>query len=134
MPREIFIGLIISNKDRFLILNNMRGNWVFIKTPAEENKSPEQVMRDESEKLLNIKTLIFIKGFEEKQEYFYKKEKQTIHKEVSYMIAETNENEIELSEYQAYEWLEYEKALQKLTFKADKDILKTAYEHMKYNK
>ena len=61
-----------------------------------------------------IKKISFIEGFKEKIKYFYKREGQTIYKEVVFYLCETKESKIKISfEHIGYKWLDYEDALKK---------------------
>ena len=56
---------------------------------------------------------------------------RNIFKIVTYFLAETKTEEIKISgEHIGFEWLPYEAALGKLTFKNAKDILKKANDYL----
>jgi len=74
-----------------------------------------------------INDLEFVPRFKDKIEYFFKKEGKTVHKEVTFLLAKTKTKEVTLSfEHIGFEWLAYEKALERLTFDNAKGILMKA--------
>ncbi len=73
----------------------------------------------------------FIEGFREKVEYFYRRQGATIHKEVVFYLIETHTEKIELSfEHVGFDWLDYQHALERLTFKNAKDVLQKAHDFL----
>src|SRR3989344_5004 len=105
MPQEHSVGIIIFNKDKYLLLHYNAGHWGYVKGKVEAN-----------------------------EEYFYKKEGKTIHKEVLYFLAETREEEITLSkEHTGYQWLSYQEAMHLLTFPQGKELLKKVEEFKRYH-
>lgn len=74
-----------------------------------------------------IKDVQFIDGFKEWIKYFFRVEGKNIFKVVTFFLAETKEEEVKISlEHTDYKWLPYDEALEQLTFKNAKDILKKA--------
>ena len=56
----------------------------------------------------------------------------TVHKEVVFFIMEAYTDKVELSfEHVGYIWLDYQHALEKLTFKNSKDVLQKAHDFLK---
>ncbi|MAG78268.1 hypothetical protein CL616_02785 [archaeon] len=135
MAQEFSIGVILVNKDKFLLLRRFPGHWSFIKKSYQEIENKEDFAREIC-KEQGINTLFHVKNFAETEEYFFKKHGDTVHKEVTFFIFETTEETITLAsaDYMAYVWLEYERAIARITFKPEKELLKKAYDHLKYNK
>ncbi|MBW2984716.1 NUDIX domain-containing protein [Candidatus Woesearchaeota archaeon] len=130
MPKEVSAGAVVFRRDKgikYLILHYEAKHWDFPKGNVEAGEEEKATVKREVEEETGIKEINFVEGFEEKISYFYKKEGQTIYKEVVFYLAETKEKEVKLSfEHIGYEWLDYEKALERLTFKNAKQILEKA--------
>jgi 8-oxo-dGTP pyrophosphatase MutT (NUDIX family) len=132
MPFEQSCGVVMFHREKgFLLLRYTYGHWGFVKGNIEEGESEEETCLREIEEETGIQreSIYVLTEFHEKINYFYIKEKKRIYKKVTYLLAETVSNEIKLSyEHTEYVWLPYEKALKKITFKNDKNILKKAME------
>ncbi len=132
MPQEFSVGVIVYNNDLFLLLKYKRGHWGFVKGNAEQNETKEDVAKREAKEEAGLLDLYFVKRFEEKEEYFYKKEGQTVHKEVIYLLAETRMEYVRLSEeHVGFDWFTYEDAMRRLSFKQTKNVLEKAKEFLK---
>lgn len=56
---------------------------------------------------------------------------RAVHKEVIYFLAETPETKVTLSEeHTDYQWLDYQQAMNLLTFKETKEMLKRAHDYL----
>jgi len=132
MINEKSSGAIIFIKDKeikYLLLHYGLGHWEFVKGKIENNENDKETIIRETKEEVNIEDLKFIPGFKEKIQFFYKKDKELVKKEVIYYLAETKTKEIKLSfEHIDYKWLNYEESLKQLTFKNSKEILKKAHE------
>ncbi len=130
MPKEVSAGAIIFRRDdgiRYLLLHYEEGHWDFAKGHIEDGEHEEVTVRREVEEETGIKEVQFIEGFKEKISYFFKADGKTIYKEVFFYLCETKEKDVKISfEHVNYEWLDYEEALERLTFKNAKEILKKA--------
>lgn len=130
MPKETSAGAIIFRRDKgikYLLLHYEEGHWDFAKGHIEKGEGEETTVRREVEEETGIKEIKFIEDFKEKMHYYYKREGQTFYKEVFFYLCETKEEKVKLSfEHIGYEWLDYEKALERLTFKNAKEILEKA--------
>ena len=131
MPKEISAGAVVFRQDKevkYLLLNYEAGHWDFPKGHIEEGEEEKETVKREVEEETGISKISFIEGFKEKIKYFYRREEQTIYKEVVFYLVETKESKIKISfEHIGYEWLAYEDALKRLTFKNAKEILKKAH-------
>lgn len=127
-------GVIIFRKDNnkiyYLVLKyNTIGKvdktyWGFAKGTIEENEKEIETIVREAEEETGINDLNFIKGFKEKENYFFKNNNKTVFKTVVYLLAETKTKEIKLSyEHLDYKWLVLEEAVKILTFDNSKNIL-----------
>lgn len=101
--------------------------WGFSKGTIEKGeKEMDTILREIGEET-GIEDLKFIKGFKETEKYFFRHKGKNFFKLVFYLLAETKTKEIKLSfEHSGYDWLPYEEASEKLSFKNAKKILKKA--------
>jgi bis(5'-nucleosidyl)-tetraphosphatase len=111
----------------FLLLQYEAGHWDFVKGNVEPNESEiETVFRELKEETGIVATQI-IDGFRERIQYFYRRQGETVQKEVIFYLIEANTEKVQLSfEHVGYSWLSYVEALEKLTFKNAKDVLQKA--------
>lgn len=136
MPVEKSAGALIFRKEKgiikYLLLHYESGHWEFVKGHIEKGESIKDTVRRETKEEVGISDLEFVEGFKETIRYFFKWEGKNIMKFVTFLLAETKTENIKLShEHIGYEWLSYEQALGKLTFKNAKEILKKAEEYVK---
>lgn len=129
MELEKSAGVIIFRKEKgvlyYLLLRERY--WGFSKGNIEKGEGLKETGRREVEEETGIKDIEFVPGFKEQIDYFYKKERKTIYKTVIFFLAETKTEKVKLSfEHTDFEWLPYEKALDKLTFKNAKEVLEKA--------
>ena len=83
----------------------------------------------ETKEEAGIENLKFVDGFKETIKVFYKWEGELGLKFITFFLAETKTKDVKISfEHKDYQWLPYEEAILKLTFKNSKEILKKAEE------
>ena len=134
MPQEHSVGIILTNKDQYLFLHYTKGHWGFVKGNVENNETPEETARRELKEETGITTVFFTKEFFEREEYFYKREGKTIHKEVEYFLGETPETIVTLSkEHTEYKWLPSQEAINLLSFPQGKELLRKVEEFKRYH-
>ncbi len=93
----------------------------------EKGEKEIETAKREAEEETGLKDLKFIEGFKEWIKYFFKLKRKNILKFVTFYLVETKTKEVKVSfEHLGYKWLPYEKALEKLTFKNAKEVLKKA--------
>ena len=110
----------------YLLLQNA-GRWDFPKGGIEEGEGETDTARREVEEEAGLKNLMFLPGFQEVIEYFYRRDNKNIHKQVTYLLAETEEEQVRIShEHQAFGWFEYPEALDKASYDNSKRILAEA--------
>ncbi|MEF8846899.1 MAG: bis(5'-nucleosyl)-tetraphosphatase [Candidatus Paceibacterota bacterium] len=136
MPVEKSAGVIIFRKKNhenlFLLLHYEGGHWGFPKGHIEEGETIKETAIREAKEETTITDLNFKEGFKEWIKYFYKREGKKFFKIVTYFLAETKQEEVEIShEHVGYKWLPYEQALKQVTFDNAKQILKAAHQFLK---
>ena len=101
--------------------------WDLPKGHIEKGEKETDTVKREVEEETGLKDIEFIKGFKEWIKYFFKWKGKNILKFVTFYLAETKTKNVKISfEHLGYEWLPYQDALEKLTFKNAKEILKKA--------
>lgn len=132
MPQETSAGFIVFNKDKILLLHYGAGHWDFPKGHIEKGENLTGTARRELEEETGIKDIYIVPKFEEKIEYFFKRDGKVVHKEVVFFLAETRTSDVKLSdEHIGYKWLSYEDAIGQVTFKSAKDLLMKARKFLK---
>jgi 8-oxo-dGTP pyrophosphatase MutT (NUDIX family) len=136
MLREKSCGAVVFIKKdddiKYLLLNYAAGHWDFVKGNVEPNESEKQTVARELQEETGITGAQFIDGFREAISYFYRRQGLTILKEVVFFLMEAYTDKVELSyEHVGYVWLDYQHALEKLTFKNSKDVLLKAHDDLK---
>jgi len=108
------------------------GHWDFPKGHVEGKETEKETAEREifEESGLKVK---FIDGFRETIQYISAKK---MLKTVVFFLAEAESGEVTLGEdeHDAYEWLEYEDMLKKLTYDKPKMVLKKAHEFLESGK
>jgi 8-oxo-dGTP pyrophosphatase MutT (NUDIX family) len=68
-----------------------------------------------------------ISGFRESIHYFFREKNELVSKDVVFLLAESEKREVVISsEHVGFEWLSFENALERLTFKNAKQVLEKA--------
>ena len=111
----------------FLLLQYEAGHWDFVKGNVEPDESEIETVFRELQEETGIVATQTIDGFREGIQYFYRRQGETVQKEVIFYLIEAYTEKVQLSfEHVGYAWLDYNGALEKLTFKNAKDVLKKA--------
>jgi len=145
MPKETSAGAVIfrkgdNNEIYYLLLHYKAGHWGFPKGHIEKGESGEETMRRELKGETGIEDIKITEGFKEWIKYTFrhtyglkeedKKKAEWVFKIVNYYLAETKTKEVKISfEHTGFQWLPYEKALEQLTFKKTKEILRKAHHY-----
>lgn len=113
--------------NQFLLLNYPTGHWDFVKGKIEQGETLHQTAVRETKEETGISDLEFVEGFEEKINYNFQFEGELIQKEVVFFLGKTKTHTINVShEHLDYTWLDYENALEKVTYQNAKNILSKA--------
>ena len=132
MKQLFSAGVIVyfkrKEKVEYLLLHYVAGHWDFPKGKIEEGESKQvAALRELKEEAGQI--AILHDGFEHSFEYFFKdKEGDLAKKHVTFFVGKSKTKHISLShEHIGYAWLEYEEALNKLTYENAKKLLEKAH-------
>ena len=132
MPIERSAGAVIFRKENkkiyYLLLHYQSGHWDFPKGNIEKGEKLEDTVKREVKEEAGIEEIKFVPDFKEVIKYFYKLKGKNIFKIVTFFLAESQTKEVKISwEHIGYKWLPFEQALEQLTFKNAKGILKKAH-------
>lgn len=135
MFNEKSCGAVVFTKNggvNYLLLHYEAGHWDFVKGNVEPNETEKDTVLRELEEETSIVDANFIDGFREKIAYFYRRQGNTIHKEVVFFIIEAHTEKVEIShEHIGYDWLDYKHAMERLTFKNARSVLQNAHDLLK---
>ncbi len=120
-----------NSRVSYLLLQYEAGHWDFVKGNVEEGENEQQTTVRELGEETGIVDARFIDGFKERISYFYKRRNLTVYKEVVFFLMEARNTSVTLSfEHIGFEWLDYEGAMRKLTFKNARDVLQKAHDFL----
>jgi 8-oxo-dGTP pyrophosphatase MutT (NUDIX family) len=133
-------GIIVFRQVRsqryYLLLHyHYRGDyWDFPRGNIREDETPKEaaIRETEEETGLSVDQLSVVEGFEEHAKWFYRLERQTVRKQVTYFLAETENENVKVSEeHIGAKWLNYKDALNQLQYKNSKKLLQKAENYLR---
>jgi len=128
MKEEVSAGIILFNEiedKEFLLLNYPSKHWDFVKGKMEKDETAHETALRETKEETGISDVEFIDGFKEEIEYYFYADNQEIHKKVIFFLGKTKTIDIILShEHLDFIWLDFNNALEKITYKNAKNLLK----------
>jgi 8-oxo-dGTP pyrophosphatase MutT (NUDIX family) len=129
MREEKSCGAVVFRREGakplFLLLKYFGDYYDFPKGNQEQGENEKDTVRREVEEETGIKDIRFVEGFNKVIRYFYQRNGDIIHKQVSYYLVETSAKGVDLSyEHKGYQWLPFERALELLKFANSKEILR----------
>jgi len=139
MPIEKSAGAVIfrreNNKIYYLLLHYPssakapKEYWDFPKGHIEKGEKLEETVKREVKEEAGLEDIKLVDGFKEGIKYFFKFKGKNILKFVTFYLGETKTKDVKISgEHIGFKWLPYKKAIEQLTFKNAKEILKKANE------
>lgn len=138
MKQEKSAGAVVfrkENEPKYLLLHYEAGHWDFPKGNIEKGETDIETVKREIQEETGIKDAEILRGFKEKIQYYFKFNGELISKTVVFYLAKADAGEIKLSfEHIGFIWRPYEKAIDKLTYKNAKEILKKANKFLETHK
>ena len=139
MEKEKSAGAVIfkpgKRGNKYLLLHYEAGYWDLPKGHVEKNESEEETARREVKEETGIENIAILRGFKEKIHYFYRFEGKLLSKDVVFFLARADQEDVKISfEHMGFEWLSFDEALERLTYKNAKEILKKANKFLSRNK
>ena len=130
MKLQFSAGIIVyrmkNNLREYLLLQYLHGHWDLPKGKIEKAESKREAALRELKEETNISAQIQ-DGFEEQLSYFFKQNGELIKKTVYFFVGLAEGDTITLSnEHIGYEWLPYEKAIERLSFDNAKEVVARA--------
>lgn len=134
MPSEKSCGAVIFKRNgnrKYLLLHYEGGHWDFVKGHVEKNESEKDTVKRETEEEVGITELDFLDGYRQPISYYYKRAGKTVYKQVIFYLVEAHTESIRLSrEHVGFDWLSYDRAYDRLTYKNAKETLRKAHEFL----
>jgi bis(5'-nucleosidyl)-tetraphosphatase len=142
MIKEKSAGAVVfrreSGKTYYLLLHYDQGHWDFPKGHIEGVERDDETALREIEEETSLKDIKLIEGFRQEIKYYFRgnlnnsKEKGLISKIVVFFLGETKVKEVRIShEHRGFDWVIFEEAMQRVTFKNTKNILTRAHNFLK---
>ena len=134
MKEEISAGIILfsnNKKRKYLLLNYPSKHWDFVKGKMEEGETFHETALRETNEETGIKDVEFLDGFKEEIEYYFRANNQDIHKRVIFFLGKTETTNIILShEHLDFIWLDFDNALNKITYENARNLLRRSEEFL----
>ena len=137
MPVEKSAGAVVFYKNKeveYLLLHypgstkKAKDYWDFPKGHIEEGESEIETVKREVYEETGLKDIEILPNFKTSIKYFFQKEGKKIFKIVVFYLARANTKEVKISfEHIGFVWLPFEKAVEKVTYKNAKEVLKKAH-------
>ena len=123
----VVIFRIKQKKILFLLLHYPSGHWDFVKGKVEVDESLHQTAIREAGEETGISDIRFLGNFKERIRYNFQYNGDTVDKKVIFFLGESKTSNIIISdEHLGYVWMDYEKAVNQITFNNSKKILAKA--------
>ncbi|NLE05735.1 MAG: NUDIX domain-containing protein [Crenarchaeota archaeon] len=116
----------------YLLLHYEAGHWDLVKGNVEKGETEQETALRELKEETGISGAQFVDSFRQSINYFYRRNGSVVQKEVIFFLIKTLTNNVELSfEHVGFVWLPLDQAIEKLTFKNAKEVLKKADDFLK---
>lgn len=138
MVKEKSVGCALFRckpESEFLLMHYKAGHWGFPKGHVESGETEGQTLRREVREETSLQQIRVIPGFRQETKYFFRRGSETVFKEVVFYLVESLGGNVKLShEHQGFEWLGFEKAIERLSFGNTKNVLEKARAFLLNNK
>ena len=124
---------VIDGEKYFLLIQQYSGSWAFPKGHSESTETPLQSATRELEEETGITNCDILDDRTFSEDYVFMRNKKLIRKNVTYYIGfvKNQDVKIQIEEIKNYRWAKEEEAINLITFKQTKLILKDAIEYLK---
>jgi bis(5'-nucleosidyl)-tetraphosphatase len=121
-----------SSEMQFLLIRHWAGHWGFPKGHADPGETPIATACRELEEETGIQSYKVLDDTSFVEQYSFQKDDQTVEKTVTYFIAAIESQAVTCQdeEIQAYTWVNFDTALQTITFDQAKRILQRVHDHL----
>ena len=110
----------------FVLLQNA-GKWDFPKGNMEDSETEIQTVIREVGEETGLKGITLVPGFRKVIEYFYRRDGKNVHKQVVYLLAEADDDQVKISfEHQGFGWFSYSEAVARASYDNTKMLLTEA--------
>jgi len=110
----------------FVLLLNA-GRWDLPKGNMEDGETELQTVIREVGEETGLNRITIVPGFRKVIEYFYRRDGKNIHKQVVYLLAEADDDQVRISfEHQGFGWLPYSEAVARASYENTKMLLAEA--------
>ena len=117
---------VAADQRVYLLLQNA-GRWDFPKGGVEKGESELETVVREVKEETGLREIRIVPGFRKVIEYFYRRDKKTIHKQVVYLLASASDEKVRISfEHQGFGWFPYHEALERASYDNSKMTLAEA--------
>ena len=134
MPSEKSCGAVIFKVNmnrKYLLLHYEGGHWDFVKGHVERNETEKQTVLRETQEEVGFTDVTFTEGYRQPISYYYRRAGKTVYKEVVFYLLESKTDAVRLSrEHVGFDWMSYDRAYERLTYKNAKETLRKAHEHL----
>jgi bis(5'-nucleosidyl)-tetraphosphatase len=117
---------------QFLLIRHWAGHWGFPKGHADPGETPIATACRELEEETGIQAYKVLDDTSFIEQYSFTKDNQIVEKTVTYFIATIASQAVTCqdAEIQAYTWVNFDTALQTITFDQAKRILQRVHDHL----
>jgi len=117
----------IEKGTRLYVLLLNAGKWDFPKGNMEDGETELQTVIREVREETGLKRITIVPGFRKVIKYFYRRDGRNIHKQVFYMLAQTDDDQVKISfEHQGFGWFPYLEAVARASYDNSKMLLTEA--------
>jgi len=111
----------------YLLLQHREGHWGFPKGHIEREEDLHEAACRELREETGLSAVELVSGFQGLIEYEIERDGRPVHKRVIYFLGRTDQEEIKLSrEHLAFQWLDFQTALERLTYENSRALLRQA--------
>ena len=128
--KEHSAGAVVVRDEKYLLLKYKFKTvyWDFPRGNVEDSETEQQAARREIEEETGITDITFVPSFKEKISWTYRRDGKLVQKSVTFFFARTNQATVRISkEHLDYSWLDYNDAMERLTYDTAKNVLKKAH-------